>query len=130
MKKVKDEIVANLKAAIEECAYSNSTADDTANDLHPTSGGDASTHGNLMDALRSLVGDQVVDLWIEDGEWPIRPRCTECDSSDITMKDWMVWDMGIQAWVINQYGGCDRTNIHPREANWRNCGVVKPIVWG
>ena len=125
MIRVKDRIIDDLKNALEDC----SGCDHTLTDLPRTAAAKTSTYGHISAALRSLVGDKVVDIWLETGQWPITPRCTECDSSDITMKDWMTWDVGAQAWVINQYGGCDRTNIHPREANCRNCGDIRPIVW-
>ena len=70
MKKVKDEIISNLKAAIVEANFAGHHGGEfDQNDLPEDSGDGDNLYGCLEQALRHLIGNEAVEQFFEDGYW-------------------------------------------------------------
>jgi hypothetical protein len=74
MKQVKSAIISNLQHALSECNnadYSDSPRwkEGVENDLPSGLQLQTSAYGHISDALRAIGGDEMVDYWIETGEW-------------------------------------------------------------
>ena len=73
VKQVQDRIIADLKFALIECNNADCPMDEAdgyfANDLPAGMSRQSSAYGDISNALRKIAGDDVVEYWINNGEF-------------------------------------------------------------
>lgn len=69
MKHVKRNIIGQLQTILQECNMAASADISYANDLDPSNHDQQDAYGHISNALRCIGGDEMVEYWIEHGEF-------------------------------------------------------------
>ena len=83
MRHVKNMILRNLQIALIECNKAD-LGEDNYNDLDPICSRQESAYGHISDAIRVIGGDEMIEAWINHGDFPPMARPNILQSKFLT----------------------------------------------